>query len=371
MKFLFFLLLSINSVYAQSNMQLINWFAGADIVGTTGHAPSDQASDFWVREFELSAYSDIDQTWEGILTFAYHRELAANTEHMEVHEAFLNSSKLFPLTNIKIGKFFLGFGRLNRFHRHDWIFTEAPLVQRSFFGNEGVKDTGLEYKRILPSLGSTFTLGITKGDEFNHNHNHDEDEDEHSHRESAKAPTAYLRMAKFFEYSTTEGIEVALNAINRHDAESIVYQYAGLDLIYKKRVGRYVDTLIQTEIWSRTATHNEDAGDEKFNDIGGYFYFQKGIDQHHSYGLRFDYYKPDSHVEEESHDHSIDGLTPHHEFKALSLSYIYTNSEFMRTRLTLEHGVGIEVEDDADIDSFTKAMLQFVFSIGAHPAHIY
>ena len=42
----------------------------------------------------------------------------------------------------------------------------------------------------------------------------------------------------------------------------------------------------------------------------------------------------------------------------------------MRTRVTLEHGDGIEVEN-SDTDSYTKLSVQFVFNIGAHPAHVY
>ena len=126
------------SVFSQNNNQLINWFAGVDIVGTTGSTDADLESDFYVREFELSAFSRIDQTWDGILTLAYHHELEAGESHIEVHEGFLFSSKLFNLSTVKLGKFFMGFGRLNRFHRHDWVFTEAPMVQKSFFGNEGV-----------------------------------------------------------------------------------------------------------------------------------------------------------------------------------------------------------------------------------------
>ncbi|MGK0367296.1 MAG: hypothetical protein ACI9QD_000430 [Thermoproteota archaeon] len=353
----------------QTNLQLINWFAGADIVGTSGDSESDQHSDFYVREFEFSAYSAIDQTWDGVLTLAYHKESTSDEEHIEVHEAFLSSSKLFKLANFKIGKFFLGFGRLNRFHRHDWTFTEAPLVQKSFFGNEGAKDTGIEYKKNLPSLMSSVTLGLTKGDEFNHNHAHDDEET--TEIEKANSPTAYLRYAKFYEFTTTRGLEIAANYIHRVDAENIKYNYAGIDLIYKNRTGNFVKTLIQSEIWSRKQVHNEDGAEESFNDIGGYLYIEKGIDRHNAYSFRFDYYKADSHEEEADHDHGIDGLEVDGEFKAVSIGYIHTNSEFMKTRFTLETAEGIKLDTDASVDSYTKLMIQFVFSIGAHPAHVF
>lgn len=359
------------SLFAQNGAQLINWFAGADIVGTTGSSDANIDSDMYVREFEFSAYSSIDQTWDGVLTLAYHKESVEGEEHLEVHEAFLFSSKLLNLSNIKIGKVFMGFGRINRFHRHDWVFTDAPLVQKSFFGNEGAKDTGVEIKRNLPDLESTITFGVMKGDEFNHTHIHEHEGEEEVER--ALAPTVYARYAKFFELTTTKGFELGLNAIHRLDAHGIDYLYSGVDFIFKNRTGKFLETLVQSEIWTRNQTHKEDGETERINDIGGYLYLEKGLDQHHSYGIRLDYYRPDDHEEEagSEHEHGIDGLEVDKEYKALALSYIYTNSEFMKTRFTVEHGQGIIVDDNADVDSLTKAQLQFVFSIGAHPAHVY
>lgn len=358
------LALSINS-FAQN----INWFAGADIVGTTGSTDAALESDFYVREFEFSAYSQIDHTFDGVLTLAYHHELEAGESHLEVHEGMLVSSKLFNLSTVKIGKFFMGFGRLNRFHRHDWVFTEAPMVQKSFFGNEGAKDTGVEIKRNLPGMSSTLTFGLTSGNEFNHTGEHEHEED--AEVEKAKSPTGYLRFAKFWEFTTTKGLEVGLNYIQRMDKESVKYQYSGLDLVYKNRVGKVVKTLVQLEAWARTLEHEEEDETEKHNDAGAYIYFEKGINQHHAWGARFDFFAQDEREEEAGHDHSVDGIEIEDDYSAVTLAYIYTNSEFMKTRLSVEHAQGIHVEDDEDVDSYARGMLQFVFSIGAHPAHVY
>ena len=94
-QFLFIILLFVSRVHAQSYGQLIDLFAGADIVGTSASSDANLNSDFYVREFELSAFSSIDQTFDGVLTLAFHKELNSGHEHIEVHEAFLFSSKLF------------------------------------------------------------------------------------------------------------------------------------------------------------------------------------------------------------------------------------------------------------------------------------
>lgn len=379
MKYLLIALLCLPGfAHAQLSSQnnLINWFAGADIVGASGNDDAGLKGGFYVREFEISANSQIDQTFEGVLTLSYHNEIESEDEHFEIHEAFLISNKLFDQSVVKFGKFFLGFGRLNRFHRHDWVFTDAPMIQKAFFGNEGAKDTGFEFKHNLPSLTSSFTVGITGGQEFRHkNHDHSSSSSEESHREAGKGPTAYLRWAYFHEFTTQKGFELGFNALTRTDEESVNHKYGGIDFTYKERAGRVVKTLIQSEVWYNNETHTEDDEDENFNSVGAYIYFEKGIDQHHAFGLRADYFKPDEHLHEHqeasghSHEHGIDGLEVHKEYRAVSASYIYTNSEFTRFRFTTEYLNGIEAEDD--VDSAVRAFAQIVFSIGAHPAHVY
>lgn len=345
------------SAYSQQNIQLIDWFAGADLVGAFADGDADLNSDFQVREFEFSAMSQIDQNFQGVLTLSYHRELQLEHNEIEIHEAFISNSGLIPLSQVRVGKFFLGFGRINQFHRHDWNFTDAPMVQKAFFGNEGVKDTGVEVTRNILSLGSTISLGVTSGNEFDHtNHNHDEEE-EHA---SAKAPTTYLRASKFIELSTTQGFDTGLNAIFRNDEESIKRSYFGLDFVYKNRAGSFLETLVESEAWLQNA---------KTEDYGAYLYFQRAWDRHHAWGMRADYFKLGHEDEEHAHEHSIDGLVPDEEYHALSLSYIYSNSEFLKTRFTVEHVRGIEIDEKED--QVSRAFLQVVFNIGKHPDHVY
>lgn len=390
------LILAASAAQAQQlQPQLINWFASADIVGSGDIRDSQDGSGddipdgMGVREFEFSANSQIDQTWEGQLTLAYHKELYDDESETDVHEAFIFSPKVFDRATVKLGKFFLGFGRLNRFHRHDWIFTEAPIYHKSFFGNEGVSDTGAEYTALgnSDSLWKV-TLGLVSGKEFVHSHAHSEDgEDEegeeegeesgHSHSEGQPyTPTGYMRISTFNEITPSEGYETGINFITRNDAEGTRFHYAGLDFIYKERVAQYVNHLFQAEAWSRTSyAKGENDGVE---DLGAYFYYEKGLDRHHSLGFRYDFFKPgeaNEHEEEEEEDHEheghreIAGLHVLGNYNSYTAVYTYRNSEFMRTRFSIEHTTGIEIAEEES--SVTKGLLQIVFMIGAHPAHLY
>lgn len=369
MKWFLFLLAASNLVHAQQ-VQLIDWFAGADIVATGDSAGGEEIRDgAVVREFEFSANSQIDHTWEGVLTLAYHNELQLQDEAVDVHEAFLFSPKIFDGTTVKLGKFFLGFGRLNRFHRHDWIFTEAPVYHKDFFGNEGVIDTGAEISSITGGNMRT-TIGVVSGSDFVHTHAHEEgEEDGHDHASEGQpyTPTGYIRIASFKEITTQKGFETAVNFIARNDSEGTRFHYAGLDFIYKNRVAQYVQDLVQAEVWNRATF--EKSEQDSIDEAGGYLYYQRGFNRHHALGLRYDFYNPELHKDEGEEHREVDGLHVVGDYSAYTLSYIYTNSEFMKTRLTLEHSNGLEIDEEKD--QVTRFYAQLVFSIGAHPAHVY
>lgn len=355
--------------YGQANQpQLVNWFVGADIVGAT-NSEEELGSDLTVREFEISANSFIDHIWQGSLTLSQHSEPGDDHESApEIHEAFIFSNSVIEQGHLKLGKFFLGFGRLNRFHRHDWTFTEAPYYHQQFFGSEGVKDTGIEYAKLLSSEKYIkLTVGLTEGQEFVHSHDHDEDEEEeeHNHSENPHVPTHYLRLSSFHEFETTRGFEYGLNYVGRTDAEGIKYAYAGLDFIYKERIQKYIANLFQMEVWHRN-TH--EAG-EDHKDLGVYAYYEHGFDQNHSLGLKVEYFKPHEEEHEDGDEEHEHGTEIDEQYTEVGVSYIYNNSEFLKTRLTISQSNGLVIDEEEV--SNTKGLLQLIFNIGAHPAHLY
>jgi hypothetical protein len=361
-KLILLLFLASSNLWAQ-NLQLIRWFAGADVIGVTNTEES-LPSDFVVREFEISAFSQIDYIWQGSLTLSLHNDPGTAEEtHTDIHEAFIFSNQLLPGTSVKLGRFFLGFGRLNRFHRHDWAISEAPLYHSEFFGGEAVIDEGIEVSKLLAEdFYLNLTAGITSGKKFKEEHHHEDEEEEFK---PADIPTHYLRLSTFHEFSTQKGFEYAVSLVKRTDGDGNKYEYTGFDLTFKNKFGRFYKDLLQFEAWKRKSSEIEEDGDQI--DYGAYIYYEKGFDQNHSLGLKLDWYKPQGHdEEEEGHDH---GTEINGEFTEISLVYSYYNSEFMRTRLTLSRSKGLLVEEK-EVEN-TKLMLQTVFTIGAHPAHLY
>ena len=372
-KLFFFFLFSATSLYAQTP-GLIKWFASGDLVGTGDFSEGEKTSNpyrdgAYVREFEFSANAAVDHTWDGVLTLAYHKELQQAEEHIEIHEAFIFSPKIISLSTLKLGKFFLGFGRLNRFHRHDWAFTEAPVYHKAFFGNEGVKDTGVEYNRLVGGeyLNWEATLGLVSGSDFVHTaHDHEEGAADHVEEGQPHTPTGYLRISAFKEIETTEGLETGVNFISRTNAEVERIHYAGLDFVYKKRSTRFLESMIQAEVWNRASYHSEES--HTMEDLGGYLYYQKGFNRNHALGLRYDFFAPSLHEGEERHV-EVDGFHILNDYNAYTLNYTYFNSEFMLTRLAVEHSSGHELDEKEE--SVTRVFAQLVFTIGAHPAHAF
>lgn len=348
-----------------SNAQAqVNFSLTGDLVYDQGLNEQSEAEEkLNIRTAELNAYGAIDQNWDGFFSMASHNEDGENI--FEVHEIFVESSKLLPRTNLKIGQYFLGIGRLNRYHRHDWEFTNAPLVHKEFLSDEALFDTGAEFNILLPtSLPIEWTLGATTGTVLGHGHSshgdehgdeHEgEHEDEEEHSDEDKDPTAYTRVATFFDGGSGSGLELGASYLRRKEEGADVH-LAGLDFTSKKRVGRVLDRLFQAEFWYQN--EKEDSSEEK---MGFYLFAQKAIGQNLSFGLRGDYYQNLSYRNDE--DKKVDHID-----YGLTAQVTHKNSEFFHTRLSVAHTW--ESIDKNTMEKDTSALLQFVFFLGAHPAH--
>ena len=115
-----------------------------DIVGNAFARKEDPATKLAVREAEVFFYAPIDPIFDGVLGIAAHQE--GGVALFEIHEATIGSTKLVPWSRFRVGQFFLGVGKLNSTHRHDWPFTSAPRVHQEFFGEEGVEFTMIVFQ---------------------------------------------------------------------------------------------------------------------------------------------------------------------------------------------------------------------------------
>jgi hypothetical protein len=320
-----------------------------DIVGTgAARKKNSPQGRLAVREAEVFFYAPIDPTFDGILGIAAHQE--GGVALFEIHEATIGSSKLIPSSRFRFGQYFLGLGKLNSTHRHDWPFISAPRVQREFFGNEGIVDSGFEMSVLPPApFYLDVTFGVTNGWTFGH-----------SHHEGKKplTPTHYLRAATFVNLPHDGGLQFGLNYLGRKDAEGVQTTLAGIDATLKWREGRVVPFLLQSEVWFRELKPKEASASQT---LGLYLFPQANVFENFDFGVLYGAYRI-------LNLKDVAGRTLVNYDQEITPSLTWKPSEFSTFRsayswaLTKADGKKISVDN-----SFFE--IQSTFILGAHPAH--
>lgn len=361
---LFMALLVGPSVLAQVSPQVNNRggleisIAG-DLVGRFGLTDDSLAEDeLTPRTAEFLFYAPVDPVWDALASAAVHKH-AGEDSYFELHELYIGSSKLIPRSRFRAGQFFLGVGRLNRFHQHDWPFVTAPKVHKEFFGQEAMIDTGLEFSTLLPtSRYWDLTIGVTSGNSVHaHEHAHEEEEEEHG-AESAVIPTHYARLATFTELGSA-GLEIGFNLLRQktHEREEILL--AGLDLTSKWRELGYLKYLLQSEVWFKDSAIDDGEEQEL---IGFYIFNEYFWSRRWSMGLRLDGF---SALSLKENGESVNNMT-----WAAVPQVSYRTSEFSTLRLAyseIHRDERIMEEDEARTERIVE--LQLVFVLGSHPSH--
>ena len=98
-----------------------------------------------LSESELSFLANVDDKFYGNLTIALTPE-----NEVEVEEAYGVLTALPYGVVPKFGRFFSGIGYMNEQHQHVWDFKDAPLAYQAFLGNQFAQD-GLQVKWVAPT----------------------------------------------------------------------------------------------------------------------------------------------------------------------------------------------------------------------------
>lgn len=347
---LFLLLAACSStVFAQGNDGTgLKISAAVDMVGDYKAQKSSQAEDsFYVREAELMLAAPIDPTFNGLISLSAHREGAESVAAL--HEAYISSSTLIPRSNIRLGQYFLGVGRLNRFHRHEWPFIFAPKVQTEFFSEEGALDSGLEYSYLVPlPFFLEATVGVTNG--WTYGHSHDAGE-------KPKKPTHYGRVATYFGLGSGGGAEAGLNYLSRTSADGERMSLSGLDFTAKWREAGVLNYLLQGELWQRVKSPENGTSERT---LGAYVMPQYAFNSQFFLGVLADYYTIQSLKDAR-------GQKLSNAYSSLTPTFSYKASEFSTLRLAYQFAK--ESQKAQDDISDQRLQLQATFLIGAHPAH--
>lgn len=319
-----------------------------DLVYNQGLSEQSSAQEkLTMRSAELMFTAPVDPYWNANFSLAAHEE--SGQMNFELHELFVENHQLIPRTRLRVGQFFLGIGRLNRFHQHDWPFTRAPKVHRDFLGEEAVFDSGLELQSLLPTpFFLQLTTGLTSGYRYGH---------VHSAGTKPKVPTHYLRLNSFKSFSGANGAEFGVSYLGRTNSQSEKMHLLGADLTAKWRQGKILKWLVSGEVWHRTLKFSNAATQEE---MGAYLFVQRGLSAFSSLGIRFDGMKNFT-------DRNLVGRKQNHIHYGATLQASTETSEFFKTRLSFSHEFE-RVEGRTNLQD-TRVALQLVFILGSHPAH--
>lgn len=342
-----FLLLGFTTAHAQNILQNIQTSAAIDITAPFDFEHSED-NKLDIRSAELLFFGPLDPTFDATINIAAHNE--EGEFHTELHEAYISSSKLIPSSRFRAGKFFLGIGRLNQFHQHDWPFISAPRVQAEFFAAEGVADSGLEFSTLLPTDSYwDITVGVTNGYTFG---------ESDTPGAKPRVPTHYIHPVNFIDFGDAGGLQWGLNYLGRTDADGVQTQLYGLDFVFKKMEGKTLNFLLQSEIWYRNMNSPET---DRTEDLGAYIYPQFALNEQWFAGLRVDLFSElarkfeDDGSKQDNFDY---GLVP---------TVTYKHSEF--TWFRLAYGYDVQTYQGQSDTVNQKIEFQIVSILGAHPAH--
>jgi hypothetical protein len=269
--------------------------------------------------------------------------LSASPEGLEIEEGFLTLPTLPGGLLMKVGKMKAQFGKTNTMHSHVLPWTDQPLPVRNLLGgDEGLNDSGISVSKLIlnPVLFLEATGEIYNGDDS-------------VFRAYKRSDLAYVgRLRGYRDVTESTNLDVGTSfAYGHNDAgPDSTTRLFGIDATFRYRPlqqGLYKRALVRTELfWSR-----REQPVVQGTAFGGYLSAEYQLSRRMFGGGRFDW-----------SDRAID---PSLRDKSGSLLLTFWPSEFnqVRAQYRRTHYAGGEKSNEL--------LFQFLFSIGAHGAHVF
>ena len=302
-----------------------------------------------LREVEFGFSNPVDPYGRADLILAIERQ-DDGSYSSDIEEGYFTYTDLPYDLQARAGKFYSVFGKANMYHTHAMPWVDKPLPIRTFFGDEGLNDSGVDVSWLVPNPWDNY-IELTQSVQNNGN--------EADFAGSNANGLMYVTHLKdFFELGKTSSAELGTSfatgtngTSNSGNPETNV---EGLDFTYKWRPEK--EGLYKSITWMSEVLFNQkdEGGDGTVNSHGWYSSLEYQFARRWSVFGRYDYtqYPDSSNLHENSYS---TGLT-------------FRQSEFMFWRLQFEHTTGENYAGDVDRN---QIFLQADFLIGQHPAHKY
>ena len=331
---------------------------------------------FSLSETELVMEANVDDQFHGWATVALENEDGETV--VAVEEAYVNTLALPAGLALKFGRFFSDLGYQNRIHSHAWEFVDMPIVYRTLLANQ-VNDDGVQLRWVAPTdLFVELGVEALRGQEF------PAGGDE---RDGVNSTVGFVHFGGDVGVGGAWRIglsRLAADADGRVTGEEDspeTFTFTGdsdvsvLDLVFKwaqdgnpaKR-----NVVIHAEYFRRDENGTVDFDDganptvsTAYDGTQDGFYVQ-GVYQfmpRWRAGLRYDRLKADNAVTNNPAG-EFDTLADPAAAKRTSVMLDFSNSEFSRLRLQYNRDASRPGGEKDD-----QWFVQYVMSIGSHPAH--
>ena len=137
--------------------------AVGDLIADLSPKGSTQESGdrFSVREVEVAIQAAVDPYFRGDVFLGI-----SDLEGIGIEQAYLTATSLPWGLEVRLGRYLMPVGKQNTTHRHDLHTIDYPYVVQRFFGEEGLKGTGIYASKIFAPFGFYQELILTADDRF-------------------------------------------------------------------------------------------------------------------------------------------------------------------------------------------------------------
>jgi len=302
-----------------------------------------------LREVEFGFSHPVDPYGRADIILTAERE-DDGSYSTDIEEGFFTYTALPCDLQARVGKFYSMFGKANLYHTHVMPWVDRPLPIRTFFGEEGLNDSGAEISWLVPNPWDAY-IELTQDIQSNGN-------EADFAGSNANGLMYVTHLKNYFDLNKDSSLELggsfATGTNGTGNGGNPTTNVEGLDLTYKWKP--YGQGLYKSVTWMSELLFNqkEEGDDGTVNSHGWYSSLEYQFARRWSLFGRCDYTQyPDS---SSLHEHSYSaGLT-------------FRQSEFMFWRLQYEHTNGENYAGNVDRN---QIFLQADFLIGLHPAHKY
>jgi hypothetical protein len=309
-----------------------------NFLGAAGRNPQVSTPAFEMREVEVSFQAAVDPYARADFFVSIGQDGTVNLE-----EGFATFTTLPFGLLAKVGKLHGAFGKVNQMHSHVLPWTDRPLVTENLVGgDEGITDAGVSVSRLVPNR----VMFLEATAEFYRG------ESAIFHAPTSSDLTYVGRLRGYRDISEAANIDVGGSVAYGHngvDAGSTT-QLIGFDAAFRYRPLRkalYRRFIARAEmVWSR---RSELAGQPQ--SFGTYVSGEYQFSRRWYVGARFDY-------ADRASDQTLTDTGG-------SLILTFWPSEFSQIRSQYRH------TRYAEGTTANQFLVQFLFSIGAHGAHVF